>query len=83
MTVEEASGPPVEIWPDNMNTVNVFTACATQWRVNIDGPFALDYGVLPSVLQMMAIPKKEWHNIFEGIRVMEDAALEQIRQKRL
>lgn len=41
----------------------------------------LDYKALPEVLRMTAIPRKEWSEIFDGIRVMEDAALEQIRRK--
>lgn len=78
--MEEASGPPVEIWPDNLDATNVFIAMATQWRVGFSGAVGLDYAALPSVLDLMAVPKKSRAEIFENLRVMEDAALEVMRE---
>lgn len=80
MTVEEASGPAVEIWPDCILAVRVFIACSTQWRSSGFGASGLDYSVLPNVFRMMDIPRKDWAELFEDIRVMEDAALTQMRK---
>jgi hypothetical protein len=81
LTVEEASGPPVEVWPDNSDAVNVFIASGTQWRSGPAGLTGLDYGVLPTVMRMVGVPRPKWPDVFDGIRTMEDAALERMRRK--
>jgi Phage related hypothetical protein (DUF1799) len=81
LTVDEASGPPVEVWPDNLAPVNIFIAMATQWRLGPGGPIGLDYAALPAVMRLCGIPKKERAEAFDGIRILEDAALEQMRAK--
>ena len=58
----------------------MFIAMSTQWRVGMSGATGLDYGALPGVLRMSGIARKDWAEVFEGVRVMEDAAL-QIMQK--
>lgn len=83
LTVEEASGPPFEVWPDNWQTVGVFLAMDTQWRYGPNGPTGLDYGVLPTVLQdFLDIKRTEWSDVFRDLRVMENAALQQMRSKK-
>jgi hypothetical protein len=71
----------VEIWPDNLPAVNVFIAMQTQWRVGMGGATGLDYGVLPSVMRLTGIPRREHQEVFQSIRILEDAALEQMRKK--
>lgn len=80
MTLEEASGH-AEVWPDNMPAVNVFTAAATQWRVGSAGAYGLDYGVLPDVMRMLGMPRSAWPQTFDDIRLMEDAALAEMRKE--
>lgn len=78
----EASAPPVEVWPDNEHTVNVFIAMLTQWRVDGMGiPTGLDYSAIPTVLELTGIPSAERVDVFDGLRVMEDAALEKMQAK--
>lgn len=81
MTVEEASGPAPEIWPDNVQSVNVFIGMQTQWRVGANGATGLDYNTLPFVMRMVGVPRKEQPEVFQDIRVMEDVALEIIRKE--
>ena len=71
----------VELWPDNVDTINVFRALDTQWRVGVNGPTGLDYAVLPAVLRLTAIPRKDWPDVFAGLRVCEGVALEQMHKK--
>ena len=78
--MEEASGPPAEVWPDNLDAVNVFIGMATQWRPSFGGVIGLDYGALPAVLDMLEIARKKRAAVFDDLRVMEDAALETIRE---
>jgi hypothetical protein len=59
----------------------VFVSLDTQWRSGVAGPTGLDYGVLPDVLRLSAIPEADWPDIFAAIRVMEDAALHVMHKK--
>jgi hypothetical protein len=81
LTPEEASGPPVPVWPDNLQSVNTFIAASTQWRVGSSGATGLDYGVLPTVLRLATIPRSHWPDVFDDIRVLEDEALKTIRKQ--
>lgn len=80
LTLEEASAPPVEVWPDNVDAINVFISMATQWRPSFGGVIGLDYAALPAVLDLLEVTKKKRAAVFEDLRVMEDAALETIRE---
>ena len=82
LTLEEASGPPVDIWPDNLNSFNAFVALLSQWRFATGGATGLDYAVIPTVLRLINIPRPAWAGVFDDLRVMEDAALEQMRKNR-
>lgn len=81
LTVEEASGPPVEIFPDNLATVNVFIAMSTQWRYGFGGPTGLDYSGLAFVMDMVGVIPIDRPEVFDGVRTMEDAALEHMSKK--
>jgi hypothetical protein len=50
-------------------------AMGTQWRVGMGGATGLDYGVLPHVLRLVGVPKREWPRVFDDLRVMEAAVL--------
>jgi Phage related hypothetical protein (DUF1799) len=76
LTVDEASGPPVEVWPDCLPAVNLFISLQTQWRSGYAGYTGLDYGCVPDVLRLMGVARRYWPGIFDDLRVMESAALE-------
>lgn len=44
-------------------------------------PTGLDYGVLPGVFRLHAIPEADWPDLFQSIRAMEGAALAVIHEK--
>ena len=77
LTVEEASGEDVKVWPDNVPTLNVFVAMSTQWRVGYNGATGLDYAALPVVEDRVGIKAD-----FDGLRAMEEAALAQMAENR-
>ena len=79
MTVEEAT-QPVEVWPDNAMSVNVFITMSTQWRVGMNGATGLDYNALPAVMKLIGVPKKLRTAVFDDIRTLEDSAMETIRK---
>ncbi len=55
---------------------------STQWRVGMSGPTGLDYVALPQVMRLTGVPRKDWQDVFDGIRTMEDAALEKMRSEK-
>lgn len=81
LTVEEASGPPVDVWPDNVAAANAFIAMSTQWRIGMSGATGLDYATVPTVLRLNGIPRPDWPDTFGAIRVLEDEALKTMREK--
>lgn len=54
----------------------------TQWRVGMAGVTGLDYSALTIVLRISRIPRSEWRDIFDCVRIMEDAALATVRVKK-
>ena len=59
--------------------VTVFASMLTQWRVGVAGMVGLDYGALPTVFRMRGIARRDWPEMFDAIRVMEDAAMKEMR----
>jgi hypothetical protein len=84
LTLEEASGPPIEVWPDTQNSVLVFDALGSQWiYAGMGGvPTGLVYASIEPVLRVMAISAEDWRQVFDDIRVMEDAALREMHRQR-
>lgn len=55
--------------------MNVFIAMSTQWRIGMNGATGLDYNVLPTVMRLQAIPRIDWPDTFDCVRVMEAEAM--------
>ena len=66
-----------DVWPENWTAVRAFEALGTQWLKDAftGAAIGLRYEAVPMVLQMLAIPRREWPDAFEALRVMERAAL--------
>ena len=68
------------VWEDNWDTLMVWLALQTQWRREIPAMsgqmiwHGLDYPAAESTLRMMGKWKKA-AEIFDGLRIMESAAL--------
>ena len=78
---EAAEHPPFEVYADNWQTVEVFRALFTQWRV-IALPLGgvryqgIDYAsVTPLLLESHGVKRHERADVIGGLRVMEAAAL--------
>lgn len=48
----------------------------------MNGATGLDYNAIPTVLRLNSVPRSEWPETFECLRVMEDAALEKMRSSK-
>ena len=60
--------PQVELWPECVLPIELFSRVATQWRVGAGGPIGLDYNVV-------------YRELMAAIRIIERAALEQMQQE--
>ena len=73
MTLPRINGD-FEVLPENWETVQVFCAVSTQWRVGTGGVVGLDYNALFQVMALYDISDRK--SVFDGIRVMEATMLE-------
>ncbi|KAK74796.1 PF08809 family protein [Bordetella bronchiseptica F2] len=71
----------IELWPDNVMPKVVFEAMGSQWRIGFAGPTGLDYGALAGVMRMLGVPPEQEIDVFDGVRVMESAALRMMNKK--
>lgn len=75
LTAADLDDGEIDIWPVNLPATNAFVAMSTQWRTSFGGLTGLDYNVIPSVFRLIGIPRKEWPDAFECVRVMEAEAM--------
>ena len=54
---------------------------STQWRVGMNGYTGLDYNALPVVMRLLGIKRNEYAQIFDDVRLMESAAMQEINKK--
>ena len=71
-----------EIWPENFQSYMVFSAMSTQWRTGFNGVTGLDYNVLPEIWRRLKIPFQDRDYIFKDIMIMENKALEIMRDNK-
>ena len=74
-------GSDLELWAENLRTVDVFCALSSQWLIGPAGIVGLRYEGIPFVLRMLGIPRADWIEIFHGLRIMETEVLEQVRNQ--
>jgi len=79
--LEDVTGD-VDVWPDNEETVKVFTRIGTQWRHGMAGVTGLVYEAVWPVMRVLRIPRANWLDVFEGVRVMEGAVLGLVKEAR-
>lgn len=76
---QEARERDFEVFEENVEVVDVFTALGTQWRVatgmGAAAYLGLEYQAVPPVLELMGVPPERRADTFAGLRLMEAAAL--------
>lgn len=73
--------PDVEIWPDNVETVQCFIGLSTQWKSGVNGVTGIDYSAIPVVMEMNEVEDKR--EVFGGLQVMEAEVLRLMRVTKL
>jgi len=70
----------VEVWPENWQSVLLFSRVGTQWRTGMAGVTGLDYGVLFRLMDVDGLVGDDWSRVFADIQVMEAQAMETMRE---
>lgn len=68
-----------EVWEENWEIVAVFLRMRTQWNVTMAGPMGLNYSSLEWICRLYEVADPV--RIFEGIQIMECAALSQMNSQ--
>ncbi len=68
------------VWRDNLEAVNLFVTLGTQWLVGPGGPYGLNYAMLYLKMDRMGIERQRQAELEEDIRILEDAALAEMRK---
>ena len=72
----------MEVWPENMPAINLFTSISTQWRYGgMGGATGLDYNVLFKRLDRMNLSEQDYEWMFDDIRTIEAEALKIFNSK--
>jgi hypothetical protein len=77
-----AQHPPdhFEVWEENWEIVMMFERMSTQWNTNMAGLTGLNYSSLEWLCKLYSV--KDPVALFEGVQVMELAALSCMNAKR-
>lgn len=81
LSLEDFDEPEASVWPDNIMPVRLFSDdLVHQWRHGFNGPIGLDYTAMPFIFRMNKIPRDDWPDTYDCIRVMESEALKQMKK---
>lgn len=67
--------PDVLVWPENRDSLAVFSAMRHQWTHGMAGPVGLSHAGLPEVWRRLKVPADRRDEIFFDLLQMQDAAL--------
>ncbi len=65
----------LEIWPENEESISLFSTLSTQWRVGMSGPTGLDYTAVFARMDRLKFDDEKYERLFQDIRVIEGEAL--------
>lgn len=68
------------MWPENWPIWLLWQEMSGQWRVGMNGAYAIDYGCLFARMERMRLSDQRWEEVFHDFRVVESAALDQMRK---
>lgn len=66
------------LWPESEEAFYLWNALQTQWVVGMNGPTGLSYPGIEACMRLYQIPKKKRPRLFDLIRAMEQATLEEL-----
>jgi hypothetical protein len=72
----------INVLPDNETPFNLFVWMSTQWRGGMNGYTGMDYNVLFHKMDRMKLSEDEYLQLENDMQIMENAALEQMRENK-
>jgi hypothetical protein len=70
-----------DVWPENWRAVLFFEALGFgNWNMGPNGPTGLRYEAFKEVRLAQGISGKDWPELFESIRILESAALDEMHK---
>ena len=66
------------MWPENWPAFSLFRRLQTQWQVGMNGRTGLRYEALYPLLDRLTDSQEQWAQMFDDVRVLEYAALDQM-----
>ena len=71
----------VEVWPENWPSWRLFCELSGQWRrAGMNASLiALDYTPLFMRMEKLGLSDEDWNALFDDVRALESAALQQMR----
>lgn len=70
-----------DVWPENWETVQLFLAVQTQWRMApMGGVVGLDYAAVDAAIRHLRRPMTP--ELFAGLQIMEKAAIAELNRDR-
>lgn len=79
--MEEYEPEKIECWPENWTTVHIFADMMSQWNVGMSGVIGMRYEALPLVMELHGIVGEQRREVFDGLGVMERAAITKINKR--
>ena len=76
---EPEKGPDFEVWPDNWEIVEMFLRVQTLWNMSFGGITGLNYASVLAIMDMYKYDDPV--AVFEGLQIMEVAAMEAINKE--
>lgn len=72
----------VDVWPDNWPAVLFFEALGNgSWNMGPNGPTGMRYEAFREVRIARGVRAADWPALFQDLRVLEQAALEEIHKE--
>lgn len=72
----------IKVLPDNEQAYNLLMYMFTQWRGGMNGYYGMDYNVLFHKMDRMKLSEDEYLQLENDMQIMENAALEQMRENK-
>lgn len=83
--IKPVDDAPFGVWPENEITVGAFLALEWQWQAGrtADGSqrLLLAQDPIKSTLELMGVKRRQWPEVFDGLKVMELAALLELHRE--
>ncbi len=75
--------PTFWLWPEHQQAFALWSAVGDQWRVDGEGNRrSLDHAAVESGMRMLRIPRGQWPELYEQMRVMAHASAHAWAQQR-